>query len=182
MFIYHSFNLLSFFIQYSFLFFFFFFHLSYFCMAWRTCVGRGNRRLYLIFLVLSALFLSHFFILSLTSHYHGICKESAGPRSAGFFSSVSFIFFGFFTFSFRCEFLKFIAKRNFIVLICWIPILLFIAFYFISCYLRVIYFLFFNLVQLLNFCFLPSFFRFTFFSLLSSVWRWSYQTRSLLLG
>ena len=85
-------------IYYHFLFFyfFFFFHLSYFYMAWRTCVGRGNRRLYLIFLVLSALFLSHFFILSLSSHYHGICEESAGPRSPGFFSSASLIFFSFF--------------------------------------------------------------------------------------
>ena len=78
-------------------FYYLFFDLFFY---FRNCVGRGNRRIYLIFLILSAIFLSNFSILSLMSHSHGVCMESAGPKSPGFFASVRFCPLEYFQFLF----------------------------------------------------------------------------------
>ena len=66
----------------------------------RNCIGRGNRRLYLLFLLCSSLFLVCFSILSLSTHSQGICLESAGPESKTFFQSVRHISFLFICHSF----------------------------------------------------------------------------------
>jgi hypothetical protein len=53
----------------------------------RTCVGRGNRRLYTIFLALAVLYFFSYTCLSLSTHYKDRCMVAA--TATGWFSSVS---------------------------------------------------------------------------------------------
>jgi hypothetical protein len=52
--------------------------------SYRNCIGKGNRRLFVCFLLCCAVFLLFFISLSLSAHYHGLARptEKAAKESS----------------------------------------------------------------------------------------------------